>query len=107
MPPPAKPPTAADALKPAAKITGGLVLGALAGFFAPVLGGMAGSLLEVRHGKYATDLGVVCCGLAASVFVIVLVPVFWRRGLRGVPIGLCIGVALPTLVLVACAADTL
>lgn len=107
MPPPVKPPTVGDALKPAAKITGGVLLGVLAGFFVPVLAAMGGTLFEVPHGRHATDPAVVGCGLAGCVAVIAIVPLLWRRGLRGTPIGLCLGVALPTLLLAACAADSL
>lgn len=108
VPPPAKPPTARDAVKPAAKITGGLVLGIAAGFGLPLLAAQAATAFAgPARGSFRMDPVVVGTGLATCVLAIVAVPLLWRRGLRGIPIGLCIGVALPTLLFVVCAADSL
>jgi hypothetical protein len=103
-----KPPTARDAAKPVAKITGGLILGALAGFFLPFLAAQAATpFAGPARGSFRVDPVVAFAGLAACVVMFVAVPLLWRRGLRGIPIGLCIGAALPTLLFAACASDSL
>lgn len=108
VPAPAKPPTARDAVKPAAKITGGLVLGIAAGFGLPLLAAQAATpFAGPARGHFRMDPVVAGAGLTTCVLAIVAVPFLWRRGLRGIPIGLCIGVALPTLIFVVCASDSL
>ncbi len=108
MPPPAKPPTAGDALKPAARITGGLILGIVAGFALPFLAAqLATPYAGPARGSFRMQPVVAGAGLTTCALAVVAVPFLWRRGLRGIPIGLCIGVALPTLIFVVCAADSL
>lgn len=82
-----------------AKLVGGIVLGLVVGLAAPFVMAAGAS----RAGGAAGPLW----GLATCVAILCAFPYLWRRGMRGFPIGLVIGIALPMLLLVACASSML
>ena len=104
VPPPVKAPSTAGwplfgrIVLIATGLGGGFVLGLLGSLFAPALFGV-----QMRFEGKQDTAALLTVGSLTFLAIVAIAVVTWRRGLRGLPLGLLIGASLGTLLIVACA----
>ena len=102
VPPPLKPPSLFTGFARAALITFGMGVGFAAGIVIPIAipslcGFLSGTDSATAHGSELLAVGGITFLSLLAIAVLT-----WRRGLRGLPIGLMIGASLSTFLVVCC-----